>query len=86
MAQNKARGQAGATAEPNSSPFTMRSLKSFMADFLLPILYLLLLNYGILTLGWPGVGKTPSSLAWVWLWVDPPPGQSMRPEPDKVPF
>ena len=59
MAQNKARGQAGATTEPNSSPFMMRSLKPFMADFLLPILYLLLLNYGILTLGWPGVGKTP---------------------------
>ena len=58
MAQNKARGQAGATAA-RFFPFTTRSLKPFMADFLLPILYPLLLNYGILTLGWPGVGKTP---------------------------
>ena len=58
MAQNKARGQAGAAAA-RFFPFTTRSLKPFMADFLLPILYPLLLNYGILTLGWPGVGKTP---------------------------
>ena len=58
MAQNKARGQAGATSA-KFFPFSTRSLKPFLADFLIPILYPLLLNFGVLTLGWPGVGKTP---------------------------
>ena len=34
-----------------------------MADILLPLLYPLLLNFGVLTLGWPGVGKTPMLIA-----------------------
>ena len=38
-------------------PFTTQSLKPFMADVLLPLIY------GVLTLGWPGVGKTPMLIA-----------------------
>ena len=58
MAQNKSRAAAGATSS-RFFPMTSRSLKPFMGDFLFPLLCPLLSTYGIVTLGWPGVGKTP---------------------------
>ena len=58
MAQNKSRATAGATSS-RFFPMTTRSLKPFMGDFLIPLICPLLSTYGIVTLGWPGVGKTP---------------------------
>ena len=40
-------------------PLTTFSLKPFLFEFLLPNLYPLLLNFGVMLLGSPGVGKTP---------------------------
>ena len=57
MAQNKTRGTVGAT--PLTFPFTVRSLKPLMGEFIVPLIAPLLTSYGVLILGWPGVGKTP---------------------------
>jgi hypothetical protein len=35
-------------------------LRPFLADKLLPLLYPLFVCYGVIALGWPGVGKTPA--------------------------
>ncbi|CAE7384753.1 unnamed protein product [Symbiodinium natans] len=58
MAQNKSRGTAGATSL-SFFPMTVRSVKPWMSTFLLPLVMPLLTSYGMITLGWPGVGKTP---------------------------
>ena len=58
MAQNKSRGGGGAVRIPDF-PLTTFSLKPFVHDVLLPYLYSLLLHFGIVLLGCPGVGKTP---------------------------
>ena len=58
MAQNKSKGLAGAISM-TAFPLTTFSLKPFLSDFLLPYLYPLLLNFGVMLLGCPGVGKTP---------------------------
>lgn len=58
MCQNKSRGQAGAVSM-TEFPLTTYSLKPFLNSVLLPFLYPLMLNFGILLLGCPGVGKTP---------------------------
>ncbi|CAJ1420172.1 unnamed protein product [Effrenium voratum] len=58
MAQNKSRGLAGAQPETDF-PLTMFSLKPFMSDVLLPMVMPMLLTYGIMMVGLPGVGKTP---------------------------
>ena len=59
MAQNKSKGLAGAPLE-TEFPLNTYSLKPFVAEKLLPKLYPLLLNYAVMFLGWPGVGKTPA--------------------------
>lgn len=58
MAQNKSRGVAGALSM-TEFPLTTMSLKPFMREVLLFYLYPLLLHFGVLLLGSPGVGKTP---------------------------
>ena len=58
VVQNKSRGTASATSL-SFFPFSVRSLKPFMGEFLLPLIGPLLTSYGILTIGWPGVGRTP---------------------------
>ena len=58
MCQNKSRGQAGAVSM-TEFPLTTYSLKPFLHSALLPLLYPLMLNFGVLLLGCPGVGKTP---------------------------
>lgn len=58
MAQNKSRGVAGALSM-TEFPLTTMSLKPFMREVLLFYLYPLLLHFGIVLLGSPGVGKTP---------------------------
>ena len=58
MAQNKSKGLAGAISM-TQFPLTTFSLKPFLFEFLLPNLYPLLLNFGVMLLGSPGVGKTP---------------------------
>lgn len=58
MCQNKSRGQAGAVSM-TEFPLTTYSLKPFLNSVLLPFLYPLMLNFGMLLLGCPGVGKTP---------------------------
>ena len=58
MAQNKSRAAGGASSS-RFFPFTTMSLKPFMHAFLLPMVFPLMLSYGIITVGWPGVGKTP---------------------------
>ena len=59
MCTNKSRGIAG--AQPHYKfPLHTYSLKSFMSDVLLPVIYPLLVLNGIIMVGWPGVGKTPA--------------------------
>lgn len=58
MCQNKSKGLGGATSM-TEFPLNTYSLKPFLHSVLLPFIYPLLLNYGILLLGSPGVGKTP---------------------------
>ena len=58
MAQNKSKGLSGSVSM-TQFPLTTFSLKPFLCDFLLPHLYPLLLNFGLMLLGCPGVGKTP---------------------------
>eukprot|EP00438_Fugacium_kawagutii_P012478 Skav236400 [mRNA] locus=scaffold1702:73948:75483:+ [translate_table: standard] len=62
MAQNKAKGMAGAQLE-TAFPLHTFSLKPFMAAKLLPPLYPLFLNFAFMFLGWPGAGKTPAIIA-----------------------
>ena len=59
MAQNKSRASNGATLQ-RGFPLTTCSLRPFLADKLLPLLYPLFVCYGVIALGWPGVGKTPA--------------------------
>ena len=57
MCINKSRGIAD--AQPHYRfPLHTYSLKSFMSDVLLPVIYPLLVLNGIIMVGWPGVGKT----------------------------
>ena len=58
MAQNKSRAAGGATSARFFLSTTM-SLKPVMHTLLLPLLFPLLISYGVITVGWPGVGKTP---------------------------
>ena len=58
MAQNKSKGMGGAQLE-TEFPLHTYSLKPFLAQHLMPIVYLLFMNYAFMFLGWPGVGKTP---------------------------
>ena len=58
MAQNKSRAAAGATSA-RFFPLTTMSLKPVMHTLLLPFVFPLLKSYGVITVGWPGVGKTP---------------------------
>ena len=59
MCINKSRGIAG--AQPHYEyPLHTYSLKSFMSDVLLPVIYPRLVLNGIIMIGWPGVGKTPA--------------------------
>eukprot|EP00438_Fugacium_kawagutii_P018364 Skav210909 [mRNA] locus=scaffold15:130393:132312:+ [translate_table: standard] len=58
MAQNKSKGLSGALSM-TEFPLTTMSLKPFLRETLLPLIYPLLLNYGIMLLGSPGVEKTP---------------------------
>ena len=58
MAQNKSRGAGGATSA-QFFPLTTMSLKPVTHTLLLPLLFPLLISYGVITVGWPGVGKTP---------------------------
>ena len=58
-AANKA--SANGAADPERFfPLTVYDLKPVWSDFLLPLLYPLLVEFGIMFLGWPGVGKTPT--------------------------
>lgn len=58
MAENKSKATQG--AEPQFFwPLTVLSTKPPMRDFLLPLLIPLMMNFGVILLGWPGVGKTP---------------------------
>ena len=58
MCQNKSKGLGGAVSM-TEFPLTTYSLKPFLHTILLPYLYPLLINFGLLLLGCPGVGKTP---------------------------
>lgn len=58
MCQNKSRGLGGAMSM-TEFPLNTYSLKPFLHKVLLPLVYPLLLHFGILLLGCPGVGKTP---------------------------
>ena len=62
MAQNKSRATTGATSM-TFFPFTLKSMKPLMSEFLFPMLAPLLTSFGIVTIGWPGVGKTPFLIA-----------------------
>jgi len=58
MVENKSKGLQG--AEPQFFwPLSVMSFKAPLKDLLLPLLLPLMLNFGVLLLGWPGVGKTP---------------------------
>jgi len=70
MAQNKSRASSGATLQ-REFPLTTFSLKPFLAEALLPLLYPLFICYGVLCIGWPGVGKTPALISiCYWPWAD----------------
>ena len=59
MAQNKSKGLAG--AQPMSQfPLQTYSLKPILHEVLLPLLYPMLMSFGVIMLGYPGVGKTPA--------------------------
>ena len=58
MCQNKSKGLGGAMSM-TEFPLHTYSLKPFLHSVLLPFIYPLLMNYGVLLLGCPGVGKTP---------------------------
>ena len=59
MAQNKSKGMAGAQLETDF-PLHTYSLKPFLAEYVMPLLYPLFMNFAFMFLGWPGVGKTPA--------------------------
>ena len=59
MAQDKSKASSGATLQ-RGFPSTTSSLKPFLADKLLPLLYPLFVCYCVIALGWSGVGKTPA--------------------------
>ena len=59
MAQKKARSLAGATPQYHF-PLHTYNLKPYLSHTLLPIFYPLLLSFGLMAIGWPGVGKTPA--------------------------
>lgn len=56
LAQNKSQGVAEAISM-TQFPFATFSLKPFLFEFLLSSLYPLLLNFGVMLLGCPGVDK-----------------------------
>ena len=58
MAQNKSKAHGGATPQYDF-PLHTYSLKPVMREVVMPILYPLLMSYGVIMLGWGGVGKTP---------------------------
>eukprot|EP00439_Symbiodinium_sp_Y106_P017408 s4620_g2.t1 len=59
ICQNKSRGLTGANPQYHF-PLQTYSLKPFVAEMLLPLIYPLLLSFGFMAIGWPGVGKTPA--------------------------
>ena len=59
ITQNKSKASSGATLQ-RGFPLTTSSLKPFLADKLLPLLYPLFVCYCVIALGWSGVGKTPA--------------------------
>ena len=58
MAQNKSRGKAGASTLIRY-PLHTYSTKPVLADVVLPMVYPLLMSFGVIMAGWAGVGKTP---------------------------
>ena len=58
MAMNKAKTNTGAVPK-KKFPLNTFSMKPVMHSFLMPMLFPLLMNFAILLLGWPKVGKTP---------------------------
>ena len=58
MCQNKSKGLGGAMSMTDF-PLNTCSLKPFLHKVLLLLVYPLLLHFGVLLLGSPGVGKTP---------------------------
>ena len=59
MCVNKSRGIAGASP-CYDFPLHTYSLKPFLSDVLLPMIYPLMVLHGVIMIGWPGVGKTPA--------------------------
>ena len=59
MAKKKAKGMAGAQLETDF-PLQTYSLKPFLAEKLLPLLYPLWMIFAFMFLGWPGAGTTPA--------------------------
>lgn len=57
MAQNKSKGMVGALSM-TEFPLTTFSLKPFLHQVPLPHLYPLLMSFGMMLVGCPGVGKT----------------------------
>ena len=55
LAQNKACSRWSYFIQP----LVTMSFKPFMGTFLLPLLYPMRLSVRVITIGWPGVGKTP---------------------------
>ncbi|CAE7375377.1 unnamed protein product [Symbiodinium sp. CCMP2592] len=59
MCVNKSRGIAGASP-CYDFPLHTYSMKPFLSDVLLPMIYPLMVLHGVIMIGWPGVGKTPA--------------------------
>ena len=64
MCQNKSRGLGGAQPQYDF-PLHTYSLKGFLSEFLLPLVYPLMVVHGVMMIGWPGVGKTPALIAMI---------------------
>ena len=62
MCRDKSRGNAGAQPQYDF-PLHTYSLKGFMSDVILPLLYPMLVVTGVMMIGWPGVGKTPALIS-----------------------
>ncbi|CAE7230311.1 unnamed protein product [Symbiodinium natans] len=61
MCQNKSRGLGGAGPRFHF-PLHTYSLKGLLAEFLLPLVYPLLVLNGVMKIGWPGVWKDSSAV------------------------
>lgn len=59
MVNNKARAKMGAETQ-HFYPMLTSDLKPVLADTIVPIIMPLLMEFGIVLLGWPGLGKTPA--------------------------